>query len=477
MKTYSLRRRLIVTVLLVEVVLALCVTALALIYVRHQQLRTFDVMLRGRADSLLGAVQDAENAADTVMLAPKDLDLRPHDLYEVRNPEGRVVGQSPLWSSRFEGEFHQGEHGRNFRALGRHYRGVVLHGVRQVDADDGGPGIARPVIIDYAAPLRPVWHAISDAAKFLLLWNFLVLVLTGLAIYFFLRRGMAPLELLAARAADVSPASWEFSSPPEALEVEELAALSRTLASTVRRLGDTFAQQRRFLHDAAHELKTSVTIIKSSLQLLDSRPRNPEEYRAGLAACLDDCARLEELVSNLLTLARLEQAAGDSAAPGSTDLGETLREAAAQLGPLAELHGVVVRFELEEGVFAVLSREACGTLAQNLILNALQHTPHGGCVTLRTSNAGGKAQFSVEDTGEGIAAEDLPFIFDRFYRGDRSRSRSTGGTGLGLAICKATVDAYHGTIEIESEPGHGTRARVTLPAVPARLQLVFSKQD
>lgn len=479
MKTYSLRRRLIVAVLLVEIVLALCATALALTYVRREQLRTFDVMLRGRADSLLGAVQDAQNAADTVMLAPKDIDLRPHDLYQVRNPNGRVVGQSPLWNHAFESKFRESKHGRDFHALGRDYRGIVLHGTRQVDATDADPGIARPVIIDYAAPLKPVWHAMSDAAKFLLLSNFLVLVLTGLAVYFLLRRGMAPLEALAARAAQVSPASWEFAAPPQALEVEELAALSRALASTMNRLGDSFAQQRRFVHDAAHELKTSVTIIKSSLQLLDSRPRSSAEYRAGLAGCLEDCARLEDLVQKLLTLARLEQGPAEgSVASGSADLGETLRETAAQLEPLAELRSVRVEFDLEESVVAALPREAVETLAQNLVLNALQHTPSGGRVTLRARRSNGATQLEVEDTGEGIAPDDLPLIFERFYRGDRSRSRATGGTGLGLAICKATVDAYGGAIEITSEPGAGTRVRVTLPAASAaRLQVIFSRQD
>jgi len=262
------------------------------------------------------------------------------------------------------------------------------------------------------------------------------------------------------------------------LAVAELAVLARALEAAMRRLGDSFNQQRTFVNDAAHELKTAVTIIKSSLQLLDSRPRSLDEYRIGLESCLGDCARLEDLVQKLLTLARLEQSsAGELAASGSTDLTESLRTIATQMEPLATLRGINLKLNLEDGLQAMLPREECENLAFNLTLNALQHTPTGGSVTLRAATAEGIVRMEIADTGEGIDPNDLPFIFHRFYRGDRSRARTSGGTGLGLAICKAIVDAYGGRIEIESEPMHGTRVCVTLPgaATPADLQVVFSK--
>lgn len=477
MKTYSLSHRLIVTVLLLETLLAIGTTGVALLYERRQHLQTFDVMLRGRADSLLGAVQDAEDNADNVMLSPKSLDLRRDDLYQVREPSGRILGQSPQWDNQIPSNFREGNHGQNFHFQNHAYRGLVLHGVRQVDQDDDHPGISRPVIIDYAARLKPVRHALADAAKFLLLSNSLVLLLTGIALYFLLRRGMAPLESLAAQAAAISPPSWDFQAPQQALAVSELAVLARALESSMRKLADSFNQQRAFVNDAAHELKTAVTIIKSSLQLLDSRPRSPEEYRLGLQSCLVDCERLEELVLKLLTLARLEQSTvSELTARGQTNLSETLREIAIQLDSLAALRGVSVHLNLNDNVNALLPPEECETLAFNLVLNALQHTPSGGRVTLSTEATETTVRMEIEDTGEGIDPADLPYVFNRFYRGDRSRARTTGGTGLGLAICKAIVDAYGGTIEIRSEPGRGTRLRVTLPAAKAapHLQPVFN---
>ena len=478
MRTYSLSRRLIVTVLLVETLLALCSTTVALLYMRRQQMQTFDAMLRGRADSLLGAVQDAEDAADSVILSPESIDLKRGDLYQVREPSGRIVGQSPQWDRQIEDSFREGEQGHNFRFHGHVYRGILLRGVRQVDADDHSAGISRPVIIDYAAALKPVRRAMADAARFLLLSNLLVLLLTGITIYFLVRRGIAPLEILAAQAAAMAPPSWEFEAPRQALEMKELSVLARALEAAMCRLGDSQDQQRTFVNDAAHELKTAVTIIKSSLQLIASRPRTLDEYHSSLESCLADCARLEDLVQKLLTLARLEQSSrGELASSSHTDLSESLRTIATQVESLAALRRVRLELNLEENVQAALPCEECETLAFNLMLNALQHTPRGGCVTLRAASVAGMVRIEVEDTGEGIDPSDLPFIFNRFYRGDRSRARTSGGTGLGLAICKAIVDAYGGRIEIQSELGRGTSVYVSLPgaANSAHLQAILSQ--
>lgn len=477
MKTYSLSRQIIVTVLLVETLLALCTTGVELFHERRQHLRTFDIMLRGRADSLLGAVQDAEDEADNVMLAPKSLDLRREDLYQVREPSGRVLGESQQWNNQVQSDFSANGHGRNFSLHSHEYRGIEIRGVRQIDQTDNSPGISRPVTIDYAAPLAPVRHAMTEAVRFLLLSNSLLLLLTGIAIYVLLRRGMAPLESLATQAALLSPPFWEFESPPQALAVAELAVLARALEAAVARLRDSFDQQRTFVNDAAHELKTAVTIVKSSLQLLESRPRSLDEYKNGLASCLADCGRLEDLVKKLLTLARLEQSSGgELSTAGHTPLGECLGQIAEQLQPLAALRGIDLKLDVNDSVVAVLPYEECENLAFNLALNALQHTPSSGSVILRAETAEGTASMTIEDTGEGIDPGDLPFVFNRFYRGDRSRARSTGGTGLGLAICKAIVDAYGGKIEIESRLGRGTRVQVKLPAAksPADLQTIFS---
>ncbi len=469
MKPYSLTRRLVVTVLLVELLLATAATGLALLYERQQNLHSFDLMLRGRADSLLGAVQDAEDAGDNVMLDPKALDLPRGNVYEVRDVSGRVVGRSAKWNRDIEQAIGQQGSARNFRLDKKWYRGFALHGVRQIDRTDSSPGIARPVVIFYAASLKPFWAAMSHAAKFLLISNFLILLFTAGTLLVLLRRGMAPLKELAGAASAISSNSLRFRAPPDAFAVEELAVLAHALESAMNRLEKAFLQQQVFVHDAAHELKTAVTIIKSSLQLLTSRKRTATEYERGLEMCLSDCARLEDLVQKLLILARLEQPRGEAAAPAKTDLSECLRDVANQMEPLASVRGVTLIFEPAGGRLARIAGDECTTLATNLAVNALQHTPAGGRVTLRVGTWEGRTGFEVEDNGEGIRAEDLSHVFDRFYRGDPSRSRHTGGAGLGLAICKAIAEAAGGSIEIVSEPGRMTLATVVLPGEQAEL--------
>jgi signal transduction histidine kinase len=351
---------------------------------------------------------------------------------------------------------------------GKWYRGFALHGVRQVDQDDKTPGIARPVVIFYAGSLKPFWTAMSHAARFLVISNFLILLFTAGTLLILLRRGMAPLEELAGAAANISSNSLRFRAPPNAFAVQELAVLAEALESAMSRLERAFVQQQVFVHDAAHELKTSVTIIKSSLQLLTSRKRTAAEYERGLEMCLLDCARLEDLVHKLLILARVEQPREEQTATAKTDVSECVREVAQAMEPLASIRGVKLVVDSKEGAIARIAVDDCATLATNLLANALQHTAAGGTVMVQVFSGVGFTGFRVEDDGEGIPAEDLPHIFDRFYRGDPSRSRNTGGAGLGLAICKALAEIADGKIEITSEVSRGTVAEVMLPGLDER---------
>jgi signal transduction histidine kinase len=464
MRRGSLRNRLIATALALECVLLAAMGGAALAYTWREQLHAFDLMLRGRADSLLGQVHDAEDIADNVTIDPRALDLHPDDVWMVRDTGGRTIAQSSAWIATAESDLGRAQKPRTFRIEGRHYRGLVLHGVRQIDANDTSPGIARPVTIFYAVPLRPVHEAVVRAARFLLIAGALLLLLTGAALAFLLRRGLAPLEQLSEAAGEMTPRQPRFRAPPGALATRELAVLAGALESATERLEEAFRRQQVFVHDAAHELKTAVTIVKSSLQLLGSRPRTAREYSRGLETCLADCARMEELVQRMLQLARFEQEpAGGNA---RCDLAEVARDVAAQMETLAQIRGVTIRVEAQGSAPVPLSADACGSLLANLLLNAAQHTPAGGSVKSEIS-VGPEIVLKVRDTGSGIAAEDVPHLFERFWRGDRSRARATGGAGLGLSICKAIVDSCGGVIRVASRLGEGTCVTVTLPVAEA----------
>jgi signal transduction histidine kinase len=466
MKRYSLRRRLIAAALLLECALTAGMTAVTLFYVWNDQTRALDAALRGRADSLLGQVHDAEDPGDNVAIDPAALDLPQGDFWMAMDARGPVLAHSQRWIGGTESSFGPKLKPHDLRIGGAQVRGLVLHGVRQVDATDTSPGIARPVVIYYAASLAPVYHAVFKAARFLALANLLLLLLTGTALALLLRRGLAPLGSLSLAAAEMTPMRPRFHAPEHAHEVAELAPLAAALESATQRLDEAFRQQQVFVHDAAHELKTAVTIVKSSLQLLSSRPRTTREYASGLETCLADCARMEELVQRMLQLARFERG---PAGPGDRcDLTGVARDVAEQMARLAEIHRVAVAVQSPPAAPVPLSEDACASLLANLLLNAVQHTAGGGTVTAQIAAVDSCVVLEVRDTGSGIAAEDLPHLFERFWRGDSSRARSTGGAGLGLSICKAIVDSCGGGIVIASEIGKGTCVTVTLPLAPVQ---------
>jgi signal transduction histidine kinase len=467
-KTRSIAFRLISAVLLVELVSAVLVILLALGYERHMHFRSFDVMLHGRADSVLGAVQDAEDAADNIMLNKADLHLPPDDIYEVYDTSGRLLGRSPNWQGSGNA-WMQPDNGFSRLSLNdHHYRVLRQHGSRIVDPGASDGGKLRQVTVVYGAPTERVWHAIWGAVHFYALGSLLLLLITGPLIAWLLHRGLLPLRQLAALAGQVSASSWEFSPPASARETAELAPMTNALESTLQRLQRSFEQQRTFVSDSAHELKTAVAVVKSSLQLLELKERTPAEYHAGLERTLNDTQRLEELVAKMLTLARVESGPSEAdrpqaGSPASCDIAECARDTITQLRTVAALHAVDVVVHSTEDSCVPLAADDCAIVIENLLMNALQHSPRNAKVylTLRSENA--TIELTVADQGEGIDPSALPHIFDRFYRGDPSRARSTGGAGLGLAICKAVVERAGGTIELKSEPGKGTTAIVRLP--------------
>ncbi|MGH9595436.1 MAG: sensor histidine kinase [Edaphobacter sp.] len=465
MRLSSIKMRLIASVLLVELASALCGTGLALIYERHARFHAFDIMLRGRADSLLGAVQDAEDGQDNVMLDGTEASLPRRDLYQVWDESLRILGHSPGWTIPAEARKPTAKQFEEISVTGRRYRAIRINGMRIVDPGDKGGGIPRQVTIVYGSPTGPVWEAIWGAVAFYGLMSLFLVVLTGLCMFWLLRRGLAPLDELAAQAAGVSITSWHFEPSEQIRETAELAPLASALETVLQRLERSFNQQSQFVSDATHELKTAVAVVKSSLQLLTVKPRTASEYRDGLVRCLTDCERMEEIVAKMLTLARIESTQRTEVvlAGVSTNLAKAVKTIVSQLASFAALRGVAVLVSVPETLMVGVGTEELELLCSNLLMNALQHTKSGDVVRVISGCSEDWCELRIEDEGSGIEEELLPYIFDRFYRSDPSRSRYTGGTGLGLAICKAIALKFGGTIEIKSKAGEGTMVRVRLP--------------
>lgn len=464
MKTRSIAFRLISAVLLVELVSAIIVVFLALGYERHAHFRAFDVMLHGRADSVLGAVEDADDAADNVMLNQADLHVPPEDIYEV-DEGSRLLGRSANWPGPTAVDMEKTRGGMaRLDWHHHHYALLTVNGSRVVDPGEAG-GKRHDVTIYYGAPTEPVWHAINGAVEFYAVGSLLLLLVTGPLIAWLLHRGLLPLRELASLAGQVSVNSWAFSPPESARLTPELAPLTQAIENVLDRLQQSFAKERAFVSDAAHELKTGVAVVKSSLQVVAMKRRTAEDYEAGLNRCLADTRRIEEIVAKMLTLAREESAAQPAGRQPVTDLAECLRVSTAQLENMAALAQVKLVATIPgTAAFAVaVAADECSMLISNLLSNAIQHSLPGSEVQARLTLEGNSITLTIEDTGEGIDPEALPHVFDRFYRGDPSRTRSTGGTGLGLAICKAIAERAGGSISIASQPGKGTTVTVFMP--------------
>lgn len=186
-----------------------------------------------------------------------------------------------------------------------------------------------------------MWHAIRGAVEFYAAGSVLLVLVTGPLIAWLLHRGLMPVRQLAALAAEVSVDAWQFSPPASAYTTPELAPLTHALENVLQRLERSFLQQRAFVSDAAHELKTAVAVIKSSLQLLSMKPRSAKEYQAGLGRCLDDSRRLEALVADMLALAQAESAEARPQAYAA-DVGECVGQAARELETVAAQRDVKV---------------------------------------------------------------------------------------------------------------------------------------
>jgi len=294
----------------------------------------------------------------------------------------------------------------------------------------------------------------------------------GLALWG-IRRGLLPLQVLAQQAAQVSTRSWQLHLPKEAEEIEELRPLTESMRQMLARLEHSFEQQREFLGNAAHELKTPVAVLKSTLQSLQQRSRTSEEYRAGLQASLQDLDRLEQLLQWMLRLARAEQWAqgGGQRDLDVIDINSTCEEAVERIRSLAQSRNTAIHLVTDGPVPFRADPEDLQLVWTNLLENAVRYSPEGASVEVAVRHDNERAKVVFQDHGHGIPANDLPHIFDRFYRGDPSRTRTTGGFGLGLAIAKALVEAYGGSIAAESVPGKGTRMTVELPLLNQSLNL------
>jgi len=308
------------------------------------------------------------------------------------------------------------------------------------------------------------WLVLVGSAAVLLL----ALLLTPLIV----ARALRPLHQVARTAGALAAGDYQQRVPGTHGD-DEIGRVAQAFnemaggieqAFEVRRQSDE--RMRQLVADASHELRTPLTALAGYIDVLGRRDSvDPETLQSSLAAMQRESGRMTRLVTDLLTLTRIESGRGPTLRPLPLDT--WLAAALDELG--LQDQGVTATRHFEPGIMVNIDPDALKQVVNNLAQNALKYAPgaeqHWSCLA-----EGTRAAFRVEDTGPGISAQDLPHIFERFYRGEKARDRAAGGSGLGLAIAKSIVEAHGGTIEATSPPGAGATFTVWLPRVvgPAR---------
>ena len=280
---------------------------------------------------------------------------------------------------------------------------------------------------------------------------------------FLARRALRPVDHITRAARSIS--AHDLSQRLDLdLPDDELGRLARTFDAMIARLEDAFRRQRRFTTDASHELRTPLTVIKGTLSLALARPRDADYYRRILAETDEEVDHMTRLAERLLSLARAD-VEGTTLHRQAVDLSVLLADLVEQTRPLAEAKGLTLVAQIAPNLKACVDADAVTQVVLNLLDNAIKYTALGR-VRLsahRSEPETGEIRIAISDTGPGIPAEHLPYIFDRFYRVDRARSRELGGAGLGLAIAHELTRAHGGDVGVKTVLGEGSTFTVRLP--------------
>ena len=288
------------------------------------------------------------------------------------------------------------------------------------------------------------------------------LLLSALAGYVIARRGIRPVEEIAATVRHIRSSTLNQRVETAGLP-SELLLLASTFNETLDSLEDAFARLARFSCDIAHELRTPINNMRGEVEVTLSKTRSLDEYRDVLESSLEECQRLTRMIDSLLFLARAEHP--------ETQIRRESVDVVNELSAVREFYeaaasdaGVGLDLAASPSLTATLDRTLFQRAVGNLIENSIAHTSAGGHIHLECGRNNGRLLVSVTDDGCGIPSEHLSRVFDRFHRVDAARSHNDGGAGLGLAIVKSVTALHGGDAQIESAIGQGTRVTLSFPA-------------
>jgi heavy metal sensor kinase len=324
----------------------------------------------------------------------------------------------------------------------------------------------RSYIVETGLPIDEIITTLSLFRRYLLMLAPLLLVAAASGGYWLSRKALSPVDALTQTARNIGGSN--LSDRLEKLTTgDELQRLADTLNEMLARIENAFLRVTQFTADASHELRTPISLIRTEAEVALRKSRGSEEYREALRHILLDAERTSSLLEELLTLARADSGR-ENVCLTLLGLRSTIAETANEWRQLVEARNLQFTQAIAECDLAVLAdRRAVQRLLAILLDNAVKYTPPPGVVELRLEARRDKAVIIVRDTGIGIAEQDQPRIFERFYRADKARSHELGGSGIGLAIADWIVQQHRGSITVRSSIGTGSTFLVELPLQPA----------
>jgi heavy metal sensor kinase len=317
-----------------------------------------------------------------------------------------------------------------------------------------------------AEPLSVIEDGLRHLRRDLFAGVPLVLLLASAGGYFLARKSLAPIASMNNQTQRISAENLSARLDVSNTR-DELGHLATTINDLLARMESSFKEQQRFIADASHELRTPLAVLRGETEVALGKTRTIEEYQQSLSLIQDEAERLSRIVEDLFILARQPINTSTALNQERVSLNDAVRDCARAARVLAIRKGVRLRVENDSPSIALQGdEELIKRMILNLLDNAVKYTPAGGEISLALGRHNGDAEIIVRDTGIGIAEQDQPRVFDRFYRVDKARARAMGGAGLGLSIAQWIVDVHGGEISVASAPGHGSTFTVVLPVKP-----------
>ena len=317
--------------------------------------------------------------------------------------------------------------------------------------------------VTVALPIGQTRDSMRHLLNIILICVGMALVFISASGYLLTRKALLPVQIITTKARQISETN--LNQRIEGITTrDELGALADTLNDLLQRLQRAFESQRDFMEDAAHELKTPLSVLRAHWESELNNPALSIEMKEKLARDIETITRLTHLLNNLLLLSQTEDVRSNFVFE-QLALDEVLESIVADARMLAEMKEQNLYLENILPVKIHGDRTRIYQLFFNIIDNAIKYTQPGGEIRISAREEDSQVVVEIRDNGPGIPRQHLPRIFDRFYRIQKDRARQTGGSGLGLAICKLIAESHHGTIEVESEEGKGTVFRIRLPLI------------